>query len=49
MQSEFVSSLFEWVAAHPGWMSTVIFLPDVILDHRRHHPPALWSCSVWAR
>ena len=26
MQSEFVSSLFEWVAAHPGWMSTVIFL-----------------------
>ena len=26
MQSELVSSLFEWVAAHPGWMSTVIFL-----------------------
>jgi membrane protein DedA with SNARE-associated domain/membrane-associated phospholipid phosphatase len=26
MQSEFVSNLFEWVAAHPGWMSTVIFL-----------------------
>ena len=26
MPSEFVSSLFEWVAAHPGWMSTVIFL-----------------------
>ncbi|MCB1824858.1 MAG: VTT domain-containing protein [Candidatus Competibacteraceae bacterium] len=26
MQSEFVSNLFEWVAAHPGWMSIVIFL-----------------------
>ncbi len=25
MPSEFVSSLFQWVAAHPGWMSTVIF------------------------
>ncbi|MFO1370970.1 MAG: VTT domain-containing protein [Candidatus Competibacteraceae bacterium] len=26
MQSEFVTALFAWVAAHPGWMSTVIFI-----------------------
>jgi undecaprenyl-diphosphatase len=26
MQSEFVNALFAWVAAHPGWMSTVIFI-----------------------
>ena len=25
MQSEFVNTLFAWVAAHPGWMSFVIF------------------------
>ena len=25
MQSEFVSNLLEWVTAHPGWMSIVIF------------------------
>ncbi len=25
MQSEFVSALFAWVAANPGWMSAVIF------------------------
>ncbi len=25
MQSEFVNALFAWVAAHPGWMSFVIF------------------------
>lgn len=26
MQSEFVNAMFAWVAAHPGWMSAVIFL-----------------------
>ncbi|MFZ1640257.1 MAG: VTT domain-containing protein [Candidatus Contendobacter sp.] len=26
MQSEFVNALFAWVAAHPGWMSFVIFI-----------------------
>ena len=26
MQSEFVNALFAWVAAHPGWMSAVIFI-----------------------
>ncbi|MCB1769712.1 MAG: VTT domain-containing protein [Candidatus Competibacteraceae bacterium] len=26
MQSEFVNALFVWVAAHPGWMSLVIFV-----------------------
>ncbi len=26
MQSEFVNALFAWVAAHPGWMSSVIFI-----------------------
>ncbi len=26
MQSEFVNVMFAWVAAHPGWMSAVIFL-----------------------
>ena len=26
MQSEFVNALFTWVAAHPGWMSLVIFV-----------------------
>ena len=25
MQSEFVTTLFAWVSAHPGWMSAVIF------------------------
>ena len=26
MQSEFVTTLFAWVAAHPGWMDAVIFV-----------------------
>lgn len=26
MQSEFVTALLAWVAAHPGWMSAVIFI-----------------------
>jgi len=26
MQSEFVNALFAWVAAHPGWMSAIIFI-----------------------
>jgi undecaprenyl-diphosphatase len=26
MHSEFVNALFAWVAAHPGWMSAVIFI-----------------------
>ncbi|MBK7540402.1 MAG: VTT domain-containing protein [Candidatus Competibacteraceae bacterium] len=26
MQSEFVTALFAWIAAHPGWVSAVIFL-----------------------
>ena len=26
MQSEFVNALFAWMAAHPGWMSFVIFI-----------------------
>jgi len=26
MQSEFVTALFAWVTAHPGWMSAVIFI-----------------------
>jgi undecaprenyl-diphosphatase len=26
MQSEFVTALFAWIAAHPGWVSAVIFI-----------------------
>ncbi len=26
MQSEFVNAMFEWIAAHPGWMSAAIFI-----------------------
>ena len=29
MQSEFVTALFAWVAAHPGWMSAVIFITSL--------------------
>jgi membrane protein DedA with SNARE-associated domain len=29
MQSEFVTALFAWVTAHPGWMSAVIFITSL--------------------